>query len=107
MNQQVNGKFAATIIGVVAITIPIIALRDMDRDYMEIGFLSVAVPVLYAVSVAGFIFLALGKQGRNVTSREMDEKTARVHSQIQKKLAPLWWTLSVAWLIWAVYLVWE
>ena len=107
LNQQVNGKFAATIIGVVAITIPIIALRDIDWENVELSFLSVVVPILYAVSIAGFILLVLGKQGRNITSKEMDEKIARVHSQIQKRLVPVWWALAVAWLIWSVYLVWK
>ncbi len=107
LNQQVNGKVAATIIGISAIIIPIFGLRDLDWQKVELGFLSILISLLYVVVIAGFVFLALGKQGKNITPKETDEKIARIHSRIQKKLVPVGWMLTAAWIVWIGYFVWK
>ena len=107
LNKPVNRYFAATLIGVVAVVLPVYAFYDMDWGDAEFNAMSVLIPLLYVVFVAGFVFLALDKKGRNLTSVETDKKIAITYSSFQKKLTPVWWVLAVAWLLWVAYFALE
>ena len=107
LNQQLIGPFAAVIIVVVAVIVPVLGFRDLNFQDVEFGFLSVIIPLLYVVAVVGFVYLSLGKQGRNITSKESDEKISKACNRVQKKLKPFYWAFVVSWLIVTGYLVWK
>ena len=107
LNQPVNKNYAAILIGTVAIALPVYGLYNAEWKNAEINTLSILLPLLWVVFVTGFIFLALGKKGKDITSEETDQKIAITYSNIQKKLTPLWWAVGVIWLIWMGYLVWH
>ena len=86
LNKPVNRNFAATLIGVVAVVLPVYAFYDMDWGDAEFNAMSVLIPLLYVVFVAGFVFLALDKKGRNLTSVETDKKIAITYSSFKKNL---------------------
>jgi len=107
LNQPVNKHYAAILISIVAIVLPTYGLYGTDWKNAELNVLSILLPLLWVVFVTGFIFLALGKRGKNVTSVETDQKIAITYSNIQKMLTPLWWAAGIVWLIWTGYLVWS
>jgi len=107
LNQQLIGPFAAVIIVVVAVIVPVLGFRDLNFQDVEISFLSVIIPLLYAVAVVGFVYLSLGKRGRNIASKESDEKISKACYRVQKILKPFYWAFVVSWLIVTGYLVWK
>lgn len=107
LNQPVNKNLAATLISIVAVAFPLYGLYGFDWEIAKLSTLSILVLLLYFLFVAGTIFLALGKKGRNLTSVETDKKIAITYSRIQRKLAPVWWVLGIVCLAWVVYLIWE
>ena len=107
LNQPVNKRYAAILIGVVAIVLPVFGLYETDWKNAELNTLSILLPLLWVIFVTGFIFLALGEKGKNITSEETDKKIATTYSHIQQKLTPVWWVLGIVWLIWVAYLVWN
>ncbi len=107
LNQPINKNLAAILIGAVAIVFPIYGFYGTDWENAEFNMLSISFPLLWVVFVTGFIFLAIGKKGKNITSVETDKKISIIYSNIQKKLTPVWWVIGIVWLIWVVYLVWN
>ncbi len=107
INRQVDGKLAAIVIGIVSVVLPVYGLRDMDWENMEFSFLSALLPLLYVSAITGLIFLALGKEGQHITSKETDLKIAKAYWKIQKNLVPVWYVIAVAWLVWVGYLLWK
>jgi len=107
LNQKLSGPFAAAIIGVLAVIVPVVGFRNLNLRDVEIGFLSVIIVFLYVVAIVGFVYLSLGKRGRNITSKEVDEKISKVYFRARKKLKPFYWAVVVSWLIGTGYLVWN
>jgi hypothetical protein len=107
LNQPVNKNYAAILIGVVAIVLPVFGLYETDWKNAEPNTLSILLPLLWVIFVIGLIFLTLGKKGKNITLEETDKKIAITYAHIQKKLAPVWWVLGIVWLTWIAYLVWN
>lgn len=107
LNQAVGGKVSAIVIVIVALAIPIYGFRDANFQKVELSIFSVLLPVFYVVAVGGFMYLALGKKGPNVTSNETDRRIATAYAQIQKKLTPILWLLFIGWLMWVAYLLWS
>lgn len=106
LNQPVNKKFAAILIGIVAIVLPIYGLYDVDWKEAKLNTLAIVLPLFWVVIVVGFILLVLGKKGREVTAVETDIKISNAYKGFQKKLNPLWWAVGIVWVIWMGYLVW-
>lgn len=106
INQSVNKKFAAILIGIVAIALPIYGLYDVDWKEAKLNALAIALPLLWIVIAVGFILLVLGKKGREITTVETDKKISNSYKGFQKRLNPLWWAIGVIWVIWMGYLVW-
>jgi len=107
LNQPVNKVFAAIVIGILSTIFLIYGLYDTDWESAELNALSILLPLFWVIFVAGFILLALGKKGKNVTSEETDDKIVTSYTDIHKKLTPTWWALGAVWCIWIAYLVWS
>lgn len=107
LNRQINGKLSAIVIGIVAVIFPLYALHDTDWKDMEFGFLSILLPLLYMSAITGLIFLALGKQGPQITSKETDHKIAETYQKTQKYLVLVWCVITIAWVVWVGCLFWK
>ena len=107
LNQPINGRIAAIIIGITAIVIPFLFLRDDDFQKLELNLITVVVPIFYALAIGGIILFVLGVHLPNVTSKNTDQKIVKTYTQIQKKLMPLRLLLFTGWLIWVLYLFWN
>jgi len=107
LNRQIDRKLSAIVIAIVAVIFPFYALYDADWKSMEFNYLSVLLPVLYVSAITGLIFLALGKQGKQITSKETDHKIAETYRKTQKYLAPVWYVIAIAWAVWIGYLFWK
>ena len=106
LNQPVNKSFATILIGVVAIALPIYGLYGSDWKEAKLNALAILLPLFWVVIVVGFILLALGKKGKEVTTVETDREILNAYKGFQKKLNPLWWAAGIVWAIWIGYLVW-
>ena len=107
LTKPVNKYYAAILIGAIAIVLPIYGIYGTNWKNVELNMLSILLPLLWVVFVMGFIFLALGNRGRDVTSAETDQKIATTYFNFQEMFAPLWWVAVIVWLIWMGYLVWS
>ena len=107
IDRPINSKLAATIIALTAIAISAIFFLETDWSQIEINAYSVLFPILFIVIIVGFIFLALGNKGRNITSEETDSKIAKGYKTIQRKLLPVWWILAICWVVWMGYFLWN
>ena len=105
LRRPINGRIPAIVIGILAIIIPAYGLHDTDWKNVELSFLSILPLVLYVIAIAGFIFLAFGKQSPGITSKSVDKKINETYSHVQKKLTLVLWVLLFGWGIWAVYLL--
>ncbi len=106
IDKPVNKNIAAMLIGIVAILFPAYWLDKTDWENAELNVLAILLPLLYVIFVIGFVLLALGKKGKNITSDKTDRHIEKTYSHILKKLKPLWWVMGIAWCIWVAYLVW-
>jgi heme/copper-type cytochrome/quinol oxidase subunit 2 len=106
LSQPINKTFAAILIGVVAIALPIYWMYGSDWKEAKLNALTILLPLFWVVIVVGFILLALGKKGKEVTTVETDQKISNAYKYYQKKLNPLWWTAGIVWAIWIGYLAW-
>ena len=107
IDKPINSKLAATIIALLAIAIFVIFILETDWSQIELNAYSVLLPLLFVVIIVGFVFIALGNKGRNVTSEETDNKIADNYRRVQQKLLPAWWVLVVCWVVWMGYLLWN
>ena len=105
LNQPITGYIPAVIIGTLAIIFPAYLLRDTAWQNTEQSPLSIIIAICYIIVVAGFVYIACGKRGPEVTSNTTDQKVEKAYSVILKKLTPLWLLLLVAWLIWLASIV--
>lgn len=106
LNLPVNKTFAAILIGVVAISLPIYGLYDSDWKEAKLNALAILLPLFWAVVAVGFALLALGKKGKEVTTAETDRAISNAYKGFRKKINPLWWAVGIFWIIWMGYLVW-
>lgn len=106
LNQPVNKTFAAILIGVVAIALPIYGLYNFDWNDAKLNSLAILLPLFWALIIVGFILLALGKKGNEVTTVQTDREISNAYKDLQKKLNPFWWAAGTVWVIWMGYLVW-
>ena len=106
LNQPVNKTFAAILIGVVAIALPIYGFYDSDWEEEKLNALAILLPLFWVVIAVSFILLAIGKKGKEVTTVETDREISNAYKDFQKKLNPLWWAVGIVWVIWMGYLVW-
>ena len=107
LNQPVNKTFAATLIGIVAIALPVYGLYDSDWKDAELNAMAILLSVFWVAMVVGFILLVLGKKGKEITSEETDKKISNEYNDFQNRLTPLWWVAGLAWVIWMGYLIWS
>ena len=107
LNQSVNGSFAAVLVGVAGIGIPVYLLLDEDWSKLEFNIYSILLPVLYLAAVGSLMFFVAGVNGPNLTSAETDEKIASNWKRFQILLSPVFRVVAVLWIAWVLYLLWN
>jgi len=107
LNQSVNGRFAAVLVGVAGIGIPVYLLLDDDWSKYEFNIYSFLLPVLYLVAVGSLMFFVAGVNGPNITSAETDEKNTSNWKRFQILISPVFRVVAVLWVVWVLYLLWN
>lgn len=64
--NPVPGRFSVILIGIVAIALPAYGLSAVKWKDVQFNLFTILIPVLYVLAVAGFVFFALGRTGRDI-----------------------------------------
>jgi uncharacterized membrane protein YbjE (DUF340 family) len=105
IDKKIDNRVSAVVIVVIALAIPAFYLRGVDWSKFEVNAFSILVPMFYVVFIAGFVLLALGKQGQNFTSKEKDKQIADAYKSIRQKLKPFVLVFVICWIAWVGYLL--
>ncbi|MGA7296695.1 MAG: hypothetical protein WBW92_04190 [Rhodanobacteraceae bacterium] len=106
--MDIDGRLASGLIVLVGLAAPIYAWVASPMASMaafRLNFLSVALPVLYLLTITGLALVAVGKRGKFLWSDETDKKIAHaLGGKISNLLPNLWLSIGALWLV--AYMCW-
>lgn len=106
LRKDFSSKSVAVVIVIAGILIPAYLLRNVSWSETEFSFSFILLPALYLVAVISLALLAAGYTGKELSTKEADEKFIRSYHRFMDRLTPLWWVLSTMLLVWISYLAW-
>jgi len=106
VSEPVNRWIAAGVVALAGLGALLVFGLEAKPEIDEWSGALIAMACVFAVVLVGFVLLALGKTGPEVTSPETDHVIANRYVRLRRKLRPVGAAIALAVLAHAAYVVW-